>query len=117
MLCNKYFFGPGKNISFLIILILVIGVNACSSVTSAGERSKEAAGNVNFIMEPFILNLENQGDPKYIKVSIALELTNASLMEMAKAKQVPLRDAIIALISSRSAEEFLSQEGKMRFKD
>ncbi len=38
-------------------------------------------------------------------------------MEMAKAKQAPLRDAIISLISSKSADEFLSQEGKMQFKD
>jgi len=38
-------------------------------------------------------------------------------MDLAKAKQAPLRDAIIALISSKSADEFLSQEGKMQFKD
>ena len=117
MLCNKSFFGYGKNISFLIILILFIGANACSRVTSASEGSKEAAGNANLVMEPFILNLENSGEPKYIKVSLALELKNASLMEMAKAKQAPLRDAIIALVSSKSADEFLSQEGKMQFKD
>ncbi len=117
MFCNKSFGGSGKSISFLIILILLIGLNACSSVTSASEESKGAAGNTNLVMEPFILNLENSGDPKYIKVSLALELKNASLMEMVKAKQAPLRDAIIALISSKSAEEFLSQEGKMQLKD
>jgi len=117
MLCNKSFLGSGKNISFLIILILLIGANACSRVTSASEGSKEAAGNSNLVMQPFILNLENRGEPKYIKVSIALELKDASIMEMAKAKQAPLRDAIISLISSKSADEFLSQEGKMQFKD
>ncbi len=35
-------------------------------------------------MEPFILNIANNGEPKYLKVSIALELANASLMEMVK---------------------------------
>ncbi len=120
MLCNKYFGRPGKNISLLIILIILIlfiSLNACSSSTSAGERSKEGAGNVSFTMEPFVLNLENHGDPKFIKVTLALELANASLLEMVKAKQPALRDAIIAIVSSKSADEFLSQEGKMQFKD
>jgi len=117
MLCNKSFFGSGKNISLLIILILIMGVNACSRVTSASEKSNETAGAVNFTMEPFILNLGDHGESRFLKVSIALELANASLMETAKAKQAPLRDAIIALISSKSADEFLSQEGKMQFKD
>ncbi len=117
MFCNKSFSGYVKNISLLIILILFIGLNACSGVTSASEDAKGAAGAVNFIMEPFILNLANRGEPRFLKVSLALELANASLMERAKAKQAPLRDAIIALISSKSADEFLSQEGKMQFKD
>lgn len=117
MLCNKSFFVSVKNICFLMLLILLIGTNACSRVTSASEGSKEAAGNSSLVMEPFILNLENRGEPKYIKVSIALELKDASSLEMVKAKQAPLRDAIIALISSKTADDILSQEGKMQFKD
>ncbi len=113
MLCNKSFGGAGKHIYLLFILILLIGANACSKATSASEESK----NANFLMDPFILNLANHGDSKFLKVSIALELANASFMEPAKAKQAPLRDAIIALISSKSADEFLSPEGKMQFKD
>jgi len=117
MLCNKFFVRPGKKISLLIILVLLIGVNACSSMTSAGQEPKKAIENVNFIMDPFILNVANHGDSRFLKVSIALELANASVMDMVKTQNAAFRDAIIALISSRTADDFLSQEGKMQFKD
>jgi flagellar FliL protein len=117
MLCNKSFGGLRKIISLLIILILFIGANACTKVTNASESSRKADEVSSFVLEPFILNIANNGEPRFLKISIALELANATLVEMAKVKKAPLRDAIIALVSSKSADDLLSQEGRMQFKD
>jgi len=106
-----------RRIALLITIVLVMAASACSESSSAGEKSNKAAATVNFVMEPFIINLSTQGGQKFLKIAIAMELSDASVLETAKKKTAALRDAIIGLISSKSAEDILAPEGKMQFKD
>ena len=80
------------------------------------EESKSEEGAM-FSLEPFVVNLSDQGGPKFLKVSIQLELAGAALMEKAKQKSPQLRDAIITLLTSKSSESLLPPEGKLQLKD
>ncbi|MBF0558230.1 MAG: flagellar basal body-associated FliL family protein [Nitrospirae bacterium] len=106
-----------KAISFLFVLVLFMGVNACSKTTSAHENVEKKEAVANFILDPFILNIANHGQPRFLKIAFALELANGSFEERAKARTAQLRDAIIALVSARSSDDFLGQDGKIQLKD
>ncbi|HMK61493.1 MAG TPA: flagellar basal body-associated FliL family protein [Dissulfurispiraceae bacterium] len=80
------------------------------------EEAKVEEG-VMFSLDPFVVNLNDPGGPKFLKVSIQLELANAALMEKAKQKTPQLRDAIITLLTSKSSESLFPPEGKLQLKD
>lgn len=116
MISNKSSLVLRKYSYFLMVLFLFAGFNACTRTSSASEEAKKPEVTT-FQLDPFILNIPNNGAPKFLKISIVLDLANAGLVETAKAKQAPVRDAIISLVSSKQAEDFLSQEGKMQLKE
>ncbi len=66
-------------------------------------------------LEPFILNLAEHG--RFLKLTIQLELNDAATQPTVTEKIPQLRDAIITLVSSKSAESLSSPEGKFLLKD
>lgn len=116
--------GKGKLLIILIAAVVVIAGGAAASYflllskpSSTETKTKEASGGVNFALEPFVVNLMDQGGGKYLKVSIQIELANAKISEQAKAKTPQLRDAIITLITNKTSEELITPEGKILLKD
>lgn len=82
----------------------------------AKKDSRDVQG-VNFSLEPFVVNLMDQGGTKYLKISIQLELSDAKLTEQAKNKTPQLRDAIITLLTNKTSDELITPEGKLLLKD
>jgi flagellar protein FliL len=60
-------------------------------------------------LETFVLNLSGG---KYIRVQIQYEFNGRDVPKRLYPRMVPLRDAIISLITSKSAEELTSEKGK-----
>ncbi len=83
---------------------------------TTAKESKEAQG-VNFPLEPFVVNLMDQGGSKYLKVTVQLELANPKVMDVAKAKSPQIRDAVITLLTNKTSEELITPEGKLMLKD
>lgn len=82
----------------------------------AGETHKEETKKTALIpLDPFVVNLAEQG--RFLKVTMQLELSDAINQPMATEKVPQFRDAIITLISSKSAESLSSPEGKIQLKD
>ena len=114
-----------KNLYLLIVIIVVTLAGATSAFTfltkpdaanGRGKEVKAAENNVNFPLEPFIVNLISPVETKFAKMSIELELPK-ELEERAKARTPQIRDAILMLITSKSPESLKSPEGKLQFKD
>ncbi len=80
------------------------------------STAKESKG-VNFSLEPFVVNLMDQGGTKYLKVTIQLELSDVKLTEQAKNKTPQIRDAIITLLTNKTSDELITPEGKLILKD
>lgn len=83
----------------------------------AGESNKkeETKKTALIPLDPFVVNLAEQG--RFLKVTMQLELSDATTQPIAMEKVPQLRDAIITLISSKSAEALSSPEGKIQLKD
>lgn len=68
-----------------------------------------------FSLEPFVVNLSDRG--RFLKVTLKLELVDKRYEKLAEARVPQIRDAIITLISSKSAESVSTPEGKFQLKD
>ncbi|MGD0883895.1 MAG: flagellar basal body-associated FliL family protein [Thermodesulfovibrionales bacterium] len=66
-------------------------------------------------LDPFVMNLAEQG--RFLKVSMQFELTDLSYEPLFTDKIPQIRDSIITLMSSKSAESVSSPEGKFQLKD
>lgn len=81
-----------------------------------GSHKKEEAKKTALLpLDPFVVNLAEQG--RFLKVTMQLELADAGNQAAATEKVPQYRDAIITLISSKSAESLSSPEGKIQLKD
>jgi flagellar FliL protein len=78
------------------------------------EEKKDAKSTL-MPLDAFVLNLAEQG--RFLKVTMQFELVDAPSELLVKEKTPQLRDAIITLMSSKSAESVSSPEGKLQLKD
>lgn len=66
-------------------------------------------------LDPFIVNLmDSYSQLKYLKIVIQIETNNP---ELVKAKIPNLRDAIIFVLTQKTPEELIVQEGKLSLKN
>ncbi|OGW19371.1 MAG: hypothetical protein A2077_02685 [Nitrospirae bacterium GWC2_46_6] len=111
-----------KNIFFLaVITFAVLAAISCSKSDGNQGTGKETKQNieesVNFALDAFVVNLITERGTNFLKASLQLELANASLLDRAKAKTAPMRDAIITVLSNKSPDELMTEEGKLQCKD
>jgi len=111
-----------KNIFFLaVIAFAVLAAISCSKSDGNQGTGKETKQNieesVNFALDAFVVNLITERGTNFLKASLQLELANASLLDRAKAKTAPMRDAIVIVLSNKTPEELMTEEGKLQCKD
>ncbi|GMT47642.1 MAG: flagellar basal body-associated protein FliL [bacterium] len=68
-----------------------------------------------FPLAPFVVNLADRG--RFLKVTIKLEMTDIKYEELVKERTPHLRDTVITLLSSKTAESISTPEGKFQLKD
>ncbi len=81
---------------------------------AAGEDRHSASG-VMVAVDPFVVNLSDAG--RYLKVTMQFEIGEGGEQNVVTSKMPQLRDAIITLISSKSADSVAGPEGKVQLKD
>lgn len=120
---------PAKkgNKSLLIvigILVLALAGGVAAYMQFAGGKGKEEAKNQEkkpvaktalIAIDPFVVNLAEQG--RFLKVTMQFELGDVANQQIVTDKMPQLRDAIITLVSSKSADAVSSPEGKFQLKD
>jgi len=119
---------PKKKGKLLLViagaLILIVGAGIASYLflfsgksKAEGSQKKEKTNEkiALFALDPFVLNLAEQG--RFLKVTMQFELLNPSHEQMLTERIPHLRDAIITLLSSKSSDTLSSPEGKFQLKD
>lgn len=83
-----------------------------------GMRSDLAKMGPTFIIpEPFVVNLMGQNGRRYLKASIALELSSAELQKEVTTKLLLIKDTIIRVMSSKTFEEISTPKGRDKLKE
>ncbi|MBI5746093.1 MAG: flagellar basal body-associated FliL family protein, partial [Nitrospirae bacterium] len=75
--------------------------------------------NTGFIyaLDPFIVNLSDAPEIRYLKITIKLELENEELSKELEGHIAQVRDALLILLSSKDYEGIRSTEGKFRLRE
>lgn len=114
--------GKKKLIIIAAVALIVLiggGVFAYTMFFSGKDAQQKAEKSkvktAMMALEPFILNLAEHG--RFLKLTIQLELSDAATQPTVTERIPQLRDAIITLVSSKSAESLSSPEGKFLLKD
>ena len=104
-----------KHVFSTIILIIGLFFAILTQDSFASGGGKSDAGSNLLPLKTFTVNLSVPG--RYLKVDIELELDDPKKVETIT-KDIPrLRDAIIRLLSRKTAEELLTGEGKDALSD
>lgn len=116
---------------FVILIAVVLGVFFMSGALGGGKKQASApgsqAGPVNhggnaqalghtIVFDTLIVNLNEPGGTRYLKVKFNLEVSNKSIEEELKKKMIPIRDSLIMYLSSLTLSETQSVEAKKKIK-
>lgn len=94
---------------------LFAGNKGAKTETKKEEEKKKDGKTALVALDSFILNLAEHG--RFLKMTMQMELADTSYQPLYAEKSPQIRDAIITLVSSKSAEAVASPEGKMLLKD
>lgn len=81
-----------------------------------GAAGAAGASNV-FPLEPFIVNIYDGQELRYLKVKIELEMVNAGVKSELETRLAALRDAILVLISTKTLHDIQDIQGKNQLKE
>ena len=70
-----------------------------------------------FQLEPFIVNIADQADSRFLKACLCIEVASPAAVEKAKAKTGVLRDAIIMIVTSKTYDSISQPEGRAELKE
>jgi flagellar protein FliL len=80
----------------------------------SGKKKKAEVGPI-LPLDPFVFNLSGS-QTKFAKISVAVEMKDAKVMEQAK-KMIPvIRDGVLAVVGSKNPEALLDVPGRDKLK-
>lgn len=69
-----------------------------------------------FEINDIVVNPAGSGGRRYIVIELAMETSDAKLLEEATGKEIWVRDAIISLLTSKTAEELIEPTARQKLK-
>lgn len=120
--------GKGKLIIILVVLLLVLGgggagayfflLSGDKAAEDAAPKHEEPIGPPVFsVLDPFVVNLANPDDGRYLQIGITYELKGPAAAEEIKNYTPIIRSRILIVLSSKTVADLTSIEGKQRLMD
>jgi len=111
------------NLKLILIVVAAVvlagGGTAAYFLLSGGGHAKEAAAKtekagtpVVYALEPFIVNIYDGQDLRYLRVKVEMEVSGEEAKTELAGRQAQLRDAILVLLSTKTLLDVRDQQGK-----
>jgi len=81
-----------------------------------GEGKGGAAANT-YPLEPFIVNIYDGQEIRYLKLKVEFETAGPEVKADLDAKQAPIRDAILVLLTTKTMQEIQDLQGKNQLRE
>lgn len=88
-----------------------------ASGAEGDPAAAEALGPVNIEFKPFIVNLNDSGGKRFLKLTMSIEAETEALATEINNKMPQFRDVILLLLSSLSYDDIATLDGKMRLRN
>lgn len=83
-----------------------------------GKEGAAAAPGANiFPLDPFIVNIYDGQELRYLKVKVELDMAGVGVKTELDGKLAPIRDAILVLLSTKTLRDVQDLQGKNQLKD
>jgi flagellar FliL protein len=82
---------------------------------AAGKDGAAGASNM-FPLEPFIVNIYDGQELRYLKVKVEMEMAGATKGDL-DARLAPIRDAVLVLLSAKTLHDIQDVQGKNQLKE
>lgn len=106
---------------FLVLgILLALGGGAAWYFTSSGTKPVEHNEDkpkppVFVTLETFTVNLQAEGGGEhYLQVGVDLKVADSTVVDLVKLHMPEIRNGVLLLLSSKSAEEIANLEGKQK---
>jgi flagellar FliL protein len=97
------------------------GAAKSEAKAEAGGHGAPKEGEVGvsgvYPLEPFIVNIYDGQEIRYLKLKVEFELANAQVKSELDAKVAPLRDAILILLTTKTMQEIQDLQGKNQLRE
>jgi len=91
------------------------GAPAAAGSPAAGGAASPAA-NI-FPLEPFIVNIYDGQELRYLKVKVELEMVGPAIKAEIEGRLAPIRDSVLILLSAKTLQDIQDVQGKNALKD
>ncbi len=92
-------------------------VKADSKSEAGGKHGQAASPGVMFDLDPFIVNLADTPEVRYLKLTLKLEVDGEPVSAELSARIPQIRDAILVLLSSKDVNAVRTTQGKFQLRD
>jgi len=118
--------------ALLLLLVLNLGASGflvfktvttppAAAATAEPKKEEKAEGAVKgpvVPLDPFVVNLDEPGNPRYLKLTLQLEMSNEDAAKSLEegAKQ-PIRDQVLGYLSGLKVADTLGEANKQKIRD
>lgn len=92
-------------------------VKVDSKSEAGGKQGQAASPGVMFDLDPFIVNLADTPDIRYLKLTIKLEAEGEAVVAELSSRIPQIRDAVLVLLSSKDVSAVRTTQGKFQLRD
>src|SRR6266581_7215385 len=119
----------GAVLAVLIVVVAVLllsgkgGKSAKTEPAEAEKSEKHGEGGAKtaaagvYPMEPFIVNIYDRQELRYLKVKVEFETAGPTAKEELDLHQAPLRDAILVLLTTKTLQDIQDLQGKNQLRE
>jgi flagellar protein FliL len=94
-----------------------VAAKAESHGEASGKHGAASTPGVMFDLDPFIVNLADQPEIRYLKITIKLEVDSEAVSAELAARIPQIRDTVLVLLSSKDVNAIRSPQGKFQLRD
>jgi flagellar basal body-associated protein FliL len=119
---EKRITGRGVVILLLgLVISIAVGIPGCrKSPSNSGDSAKDSATGADksvLHLEPFVVNLTDAEDNRFLRVGIDLALEREPSNKEGSESAARVRDCIIFVLSTWRSDSLLAPDGKQKLKD
>jgi flagellar FliL protein len=81
-----------------------------------GEHGEKGEASNMYALDPFIVNIYDGQELRYLKLKLEVELSSAEVKNELTARQAELRDAVLAILTTKTMQDIQFLQGKTQLK-